>query len=670
MNSPNRYNRDDRQSKPNPATQRSALARSAPPGGTIRFNQSEYDAIPMEYRAQVQGRCQRQFVQKRPRNSPDSWRSDIQRWHEEWLAGIDKSIIGSNPENDNEFYAIDRDVDWRLISNSGSDEGFIRPAFNSRGWPIIPGSSFKGLFCRQWLKEDKPRHELDLLCGSRMGASPLREGGLRFHGAILRDLSNIKLSLDLTFPQEAWQIGFSQNQDQNKSGPASLISLLKPRLRITISRKTALINDDLWKKAQEVLERSLNTGLGGRTSAGYGRISKTTGGKEVFTCTLRGQGIAPKLLDIQGTAEFRPVSLRASIRAMAMRLFAGLVREDETKRQVEYLFGGLSGPTQGLLACRFIESRPTRIGRPDPPKNKGHHSQWDFTAPSVMNVEGRLTWEKTYDSNTSQEALLINLLASLHGLVMSLGGFSKGWRRADHRMYPFFRPQSDDTTYYRKTPIGCHWDWIDLPPQHAKIRVNSIHELEFLVKEARRNASIWLRSRGTHVLDNETRSLSPWREVIHPAKMRVWARTAASSADCRAINWFHHPSVPTGSREGDMIELKKIDLMGQSRPPARVGRIWHRMLPIKTAYNMNTNYEQLVDTPSGNAQVSRVPVQVWEGSFLEIITFFTGLGIGRAQNDPLKRLEDDFLDFMDKQQGGPDSFFTSINFKHAFTDKD
>jgi hypothetical protein len=237
-------------------------------------------------------------------------------------------------------------------------------------------------------------------------------------------------------------------------------------------------------------------------------------------------------------------------------------------------------------------------------------------------------------------------------------------------MYPFFRPQSDDTTYYRKTPIGCHWDWIDLPPQHAKIRVNSIHELEFLVKEARRNASIWLRSRGTHVLDNETRSLSPWREVIHPAKMRVWARTAASSADCRAINWFHHPSVPTGSREGDMIELKKIDLMGQSRPPARVGRIWHRMLPIKTAYNMNTNYEQLVDTPSGNAQVSRVPVQVWEGSFLEIITFFTGLGIGRAQNDPLKRLEKDFLDFMDKQQGGPGSRFTSINFKHAFTDKD
>lgn len=37
---------------------------------------------------------------------------------------------------------------WRFITNSGQDDGVIRPAIGAKGWPYYPGSSMKGIFRR------------------------------------------------------------------------------------------------------------------------------------------------------------------------------------------------------------------------------------------------------------------------------------------------------------------------------------------------------------------------------------------------------------------------------------------------------------------------------------------------------------------------------------------
>ena len=51
--------------------------------------QKEAPRVPMEYRAQVDGRCQRQYI-RRPNQPPPGWRIDAQRWIDEWLERVDQ----------------------------------------------------------------------------------------------------------------------------------------------------------------------------------------------------------------------------------------------------------------------------------------------------------------------------------------------------------------------------------------------------------------------------------------------------------------------------------------------------------------------------------------------------------------------------------------------------
>ena len=46
---------------------------------------------------------------------------------------------------------------WRLVTNSGQDEGVIRPVIGAKGIPFYPGTSMKGAFLRacQQIAADK-----------------------------------------------------------------------------------------------------------------------------------------------------------------------------------------------------------------------------------------------------------------------------------------------------------------------------------------------------------------------------------------------------------------------------------------------------------------------------------------------------------------------------------
>jgi len=328
---------------------------------------------------------------------------------------------------------------------------------------------------------------------------------------------------------------------------------------------------------------------------------------------------------------------------MAMRLFGGLLPAQQATIQVERLFGSLNGsrPTVGYLACHFQESSPTRLGKPiDPLDSNYGHGRWQFDPPDVMEVEGSLTWELVRPCAYKQE--LSALIAALHGLVMNLGGFSKGWRRVDHRLFPLYHNQS----YYSKTPIGCHWDWIQVNSDTAWIQVRSKSGLEELIEHARHSALEWLRAQGSKITSLPGECPSRWREVIHPKKMLIWARQAESHEDCAAIDWFHLERIKSGNPAIRDVRFKQSEITGRT---SRIGHIWHRMLPLHA--DDVGDYEPISEA---HARSDKIIPEVWTGKYLEIVTFFPGLR-DRA-------LEQDFLTLMNRAQGGQGANFRPIRF--------
>jgi CRISPR-associated protein Cmr6 len=501
----------------------------------------------MEYRAQVQGRCQRQRI-KEPKPKPPGWRSDIQIWIDEWIERVD----GQSPFSTAGLRIVEIQIDWRLISNSGVDEGVIRPVIGARGWPMIPGSGIKGLFRRACAPERLLRW-----CGSLCGDTDLSPGILRFHGAwpsqpsLPEDSDWTQRLLDVAHPQQDWQVGFTNGNESHSA--FGVASLYRPKLEIGLSSADPSITEAEWDEVVDTLKQALRAGIGGRTCVGYGTSGRLSG-DVLFQCGLEGQGPAAMLLD--RTPEFRPTMFRAAIRGMALRLFGGLTDAQTAMRAVGRLFGSLSrdeGQNVGLLATAYTE----------PEVNLGSYGEGSWSQP-IYATSGLLQWRQMRAATRGEDmALLVELLAALHGLTMSLAGFGRGWRRPDHRI--FLRD-------YRRTPIGCHWQWSDpaqLPPW---IHVQSPSELTQLLQRSQKLASCWLQA--TAASSGEP---APWREVIHPQRMRIWTRAASDPLDARAIEWFHWEARGGGDQQPDPRDLKRTDLAGRMN---QVGRIWNRMLPI------------------------------------------------------------------------------------------
>jgi CRISPR-associated protein Cmr6 len=502
--------------------------------------------VPMEFRAQAPGRCQRQFI-KKPKDAPEGWRSDIQIWIDEWVERLD----GRRPFTTSGLRLIEAPVNWRLISNSGVDEGIIRPVIGAGGWPLIPGSGIKGLFRRACPEEKRLRW-----CGSDCGEGDLSPGILRFHGAWPAEASWTAGLLDVAHPQQEWQVGIGKG----KSGGAfGVVSLHKPRLLIGISCTDPSLSVAEWEEIETTLQRALRRGIGGRTCVGYGSSGRLSG-ELIFECALEGQGPAAKLLD--GTAEFRPTMFRAAIRGMALRLFGGLTDEKTAREAVGRLFGSLNreeGQNVGLLATAYTEAS----------SDLGTYGRGSWEQP-IFATSGRLQWRQMrFCQKGEDEALLAELLAALHGITMSLGGFGKSWRRPDHRI---FFPK------YGKTPIGCHWQWREVERLPGWIHVQSEAQLGSLLQRSRSLASHWLKGTGQRLGDP-----APWREVIDPRVMRIWIREAQRSDDAEAVYWFHNPK--EGENQRDARDLRKSVLAGRVN---QVGLIWNRLLPLLEAGETNS----------------------------------------------------------------------------------
>ncbi len=572
--------------------------------------------MPREYRAQAPGRCQRQFIK-----SKDPQTSDLYLWIQEWVERVDRRSLFSTGG----LHIAEIQIDWRLISNSGVDEGIIRPVIGAGGWPLIPGSGIKGLFRRVC-----PVARLQRWCGSPCASGDLSPGILRFHGAWPTDVGWTNGLLDVAHPQQNWQVGFNNGRDPHSA--FGVVSLHQPRLQVGLSSTDPSISAAEWEEIDHTLRLALQQGIGGRTCVGYGS-SGALDGDLVFQCGLCGQGPAAKLLD--GTAEFRPTMFRAAIRAMALRLFGGVSDANTAMGVVDRLFGSLSGPegqNVGLLATAYTEAS-TELGS---------YGQGNWQQP-IYATTGRLQWRLMRACRHGEsEQLLRDLLAALHGLTMTLGGFGRGWRRPDHRIF---------LASYGKTPLGTHWQWCEPDQLTRWIDIQTADDLSRLLQRARDLAERWLQVTG-----QRPGQPAGWREVLHPDRMRLWLRTASNAEDAELVHWFHG-------------ELKRTALGGQMN---QVGRLWNRLLPLRSAGSGAVSATPTVRPASPMARPAalargtamarpssgrqqpapsgEVSIAVHQGAFLEFVALF-----------PDQREAPAFIDSMTRGKGA-EAGFRSVRF--------
>lgn len=580
------------------------------------------DGMPMEYRAQIPGRCQRQFI------SDDSLSGvpktpDIATWLQEWIQGSREHPSANNYDlkNNSETKSLEINIYQRLISNCGTDDGLIRPILAAGGWPIIPGSSIKGLFRSHCNAINEPR--INSWCGNSHGDKQIKQGNLRFHGAYPMNREwrreNGAYSLDIVHPQWKWQLGF---KDSSHSAFA-VVSLFKPKLIIPVSTSNPNITPEEWRDIMKILENAITSeGIGGRTSSGYGVSGEIPSQDIIFQCSLTGSGTAAKLLS--GKHEYRSTMFRAAIRGMALRIFGGVCDEATAEREVDILFGGISGdrPRRGLLSCRYIDQ-----GNPEIKLSKT-----DFPFP-VYTGSGRLQWSMNSVSRplgSEEVATITILLEALHGLVMTLGGYGKGWRRIDHQFFG----KSLSENGYKKAPIGCHWQWLDHENLPARLKVNSAADIQNLLVTARDCA---LKRLGPQA----RRSIADWQEVIHPDRMYIWTREAKDPADSRAMAWLHAKKNTTTSLP-HALQLHRSELAGRlidkrfNDGPTCVSRIWHRLSPLQERQEtkraedsraQQTSSSAAFQRPSrGGVSTSRLSQQsshsFWNGPFLECFVLF------------------------------------------------
>ena len=527
--------------------------------------------VPMMFRAQINGRCQLQRIDTERSRNEDA--QDAELWVYEW---IDKAYPNA-PTFDAGVQTHIFKINWRFVTNGGQDDGIIRPVIGAYGWPFYPGSSMKGIFRNACTPDQANRY-----CGNELQGGDFEPGILRFHGGYPTTTEWTDGLIDIIHPQQVRQV-----QQEKRTSAFAQISLYQPEMRFGISSVEALDNDE-WKTIWKILEKGLSHGIGCRVSAGYGQIEDHTG-RTLYSCGLKGQGQAPKLLD--GTGEFRPNVFRAAIRGHALRLFGGLTDVDIAEGLVNNLFGSVRGSGDvGLLSISFQthQIEMDSYGR----------DRWEQP---TYDVEGDLYWMLNHPlDNPDQRKPLINLIRSLTRFAMVLGGFGKSWRRADHRI---FYPDYAEQDY--KPLIGCHWQWNGEDSLRYDVRIRKLEQLSSFIDSIRDTALEWINVRGISLQSG--RWADDWREAWHPDSVQVWGRVAESAEDCMAARWLHSPyreAIPSARiREGSIYRSSVTGQMGQ------IGRLWHRMYPV-------VGLKKRKDDPKGK------PIPVRTSKYFELLTLF------------------------------------------------
>lgn len=505
-----------------------------------------FKKVPMMFQAQTNGRCQLQRLI--PERKQQAEPQDAEIWAEEWTSETyPVAPIFEEPVKTQEY-----SISWRFVTNSGQDDGVIRPVIGASGYPFYPGSSMKGAFrqaCKRLFSNRLGRY-----CGQEVARGDFSPGILRFHGGYPIDKSWTDDLVDLVHPQQQRQV-----MDSSKTSAFIQISLYQPTIQFGISASEEL-DESEWNEIWQIWEVALSRGIGCRVSAGYGHRDQLKGDLLYPPHMLKGQGMASKRLDNSG--EFRPNIFRAAVRGHALRIFGGLTNAETAKAEVEKLFGGVSGKgVWGLLMMNFVTKNlnETMFGS----------GQWEV--PSYK-VEGELGWLLSYPiPEVERLTALRNLVIHLNQFAMIFGGFGKSWRRADHRLfYEEYYEQNNN----RKPLIGCQWQWSGRSLSRD-IGVRKLEHISKFLDSLQQAARTWLELQGVKISTNYALN---WRESWHKDKVQIWGRIAEDKDASDAIHWLHQPyqNRDTASRIPE-LSIKRSSVTGQM---GQIGRLWHRMYPI------------------------------------------------------------------------------------------
>ena len=243
---------------------------------------------------------------------------------------------------------VTADFPWRV--RVGGFQGFrerLLPAMHPiYGVPYIPASSIKGLV-RSWAREQKEsgiKHLLGYLEGSDASMA-----AVEFLDAFPTQPS---LSSDVATPQWHWKGGLMAY------GPAphQLLSLQGLELKIGLTHTSRGKESDVLKVMQWLEKALLTTGLGSRSSAGYGvakRVNNHFYSSEVQTADERtysfeiwSQGMygstpPAKSNNYQGVMEFRPSAVRGVLRYWFRAVALGLYSPMDCKQLEQTIFGAI-----------------------------------------------------------------------------------------------------------------------------------------------------------------------------------------------------------------------------------------------------------------------------------------------------------------------------------------
>lgn len=535
--------------------------------------------IPLMYQAQLPGRGQVQYFSEQ--NKP------AYQWVEEWRDALSQDC--PDPEPPHLVLKENATINWRYVSNSGQDDTLIRPIIGAKGYPMVTGSSMKGLFKRVCTPEQGLKY-----CGGETKLDDItttKPGQLIFYGGFVRDKETIDDSaVDIVHGQQDWQV----KDVQAKHSANIQIALKEPTFTFIIGSTTPLTLEEK-AEVQAIWHQALTLGLGSRTSAGYGQV-RGKSPKPLCQTVLSAYGTVSKLPN--GRAELRPNMFKAALRGHTLRLFGGFINSATAELLTKKLWGGF-GNNQSIVGYLSIDFVGVNWDIDESSTN--HYRHYDI--PRYELDRGTLKIFANQHLKESKKKILGFVIRDLLKFSLLMGGFGHSWRRIDHCL---FFPT------YERFPIGCHWFF---EPESDKINKNYIVPINqlndigaFLTDFREKKVKSWINKIEKKELINQP---PPWREVWHPDKVQVWARVAESKNDSQAIRWFHEPYM--GERT-----IKKTSLTGSM---GTISRIWHRMYP------------RYLSTVSGEIRPTI--------EFIEILTIF----VDESEGSP----DTEFLRFLDQE---------------------
>jgi CRISPR-associated protein Cmr6 len=573
---------------------------------------SDSDHIPLMFQAQVKGRS---LIHKLEdlRNS-DRTQQQAYDWAEQWQNSCDADTVplfGDHIHKSKEYLFT-----WRMVTNSGQDEGVIRPVIGERGWAYFPGSSMKGAFlraCRQLC----PLDEVQRYCGGPGPDGELHPGILRFHGGYPKNDSWLNDAMvDIVHPQENWQLDGTRLSHET---PKVQISLYQPIFIFGIS-STQDLPAAAWELIWQIWEKALERGIGSRVSAGYGQI-KTHGNSKLLSVGLCGQGLASQR--INRTAEFRPNVFKAALRGHTRRLLSGItdaVTAESITKQLWGGFQGKQGAVVGLLGIAFSARDLATDFYTYSDGGKSRDMPIYETGDAVLNL---LLMRDTSEQDRKNLGIWTTKLVKF---AMLVGGFGKSWRRVDHRLFSHQkslpRYLTDAQNRNINPMIGCHWHLTE-KSKSMTISVNTLQDITTFLDNFHHETQELLTRRRLGFLRQNTYPVNAptdaIREVWRKGQVEVWGRLAKNARDSLAIAWFHGPYQGIQS-------IKHSDLTGWSsrndrQPKTQIGRIWHRMYP-----RYSKQRDELVAT----------------GEYVELLTIFPN----RAGNADEAQKTANFLKFL------------------------